>query len=389
MDKRVILTFISTILISVLLLGIKSCKKECIPPIIVLQDSIVELGAEVSFSCKTESDENVTWNFGDGTTAEGIEVKHSFKAVGTYEVTAMNSKECISNMVKITIASPPKKEEPKKIILNIIVPEGIAAEEMVSIATDSPLSQFNWNVIETNETSTESSISIVFPKQGVYTIKLEGNGENIFGDTSISVTVGPKKVGPIKVPTILGLVGPKAGMEGKSVNFSCTTPYITQYTWTIKETGQSFNSRSIKTAFEKEGVYTISLIVTGNAGGKPFSLSKSTSIAIAKKPDDGTKPCYNISDSEFSDLFVSTANTLSNQDSDASDIWKDKIAPCGCNKPTIVSVNEEGVQLERITIEQFKKKQLISNTYEVIGVTKIQRGFDNSISQITINVKKN
>jgi hypothetical protein len=390
MDKRVILTFISTILISVLLLGIKSCKKECIPPIIVLQDSIVELGTEINFVCKTETDESVTWNFGDGATAEGIEVKHNFKAVGTYEVTAMHSKECFSNKVKITITSPPKKEEPKKIILNIIVPEAIAAEEMVSIATDSPLSQFNWNVIETNETSTESSISIVFPKQGVYTIKLEGNGENIFGDTSISVTVGPKKVGPIKVPTILGLVGPKAGMEGKSVSFSCTTPYVTQYAWTIKETGQSFNTRSIKTVFEKAGVYTISLRVTGNAGGKPFTLNKNTAIAIAKAPEvDKVDPNCEISDSDFSDSFISSANSLGNEESEASDIWRDKIASCNCGKPVMVSVNENEVQLESLTLEQFKKKQLISGTYEVVGVTKIQRGIKGCLSKITINVKKN
>ncbi|MFN7846391.1 MAG: PKD domain-containing protein [Bacteroidota bacterium] len=382
MDKRVIITFIATMLISIVLLGIKACKKECNPPLIVMQDTVVNVGTKVIFSCITESEEPITWNFGDNETSQGFEANHVYNNPGIYTVSALQSKECIGVNKLIRVVSPPQPAEPQRIAVNIVLPDDISAEQSVSIATDAPFTEYEWRVEETNQTSSENSLNVSFSKPGSYKINLKGNSSRFFGDTTVMVKVGAKKV-MVQVPASLSIVGPKSGIVGSQLSFVCNTPYLTQYAWNVKETGQTYSGSACKIIFDKGGVYTVSLSASGNAGGKSFSFSKNTTVLISKAKEPA-KP--SISNADFAELIVKIANKLAD-DEKASDSWKDKVVPLCCS--ATVALKENGKILETITLEKFKQKQILSNSYEVFDVLGTQRGAEGCISSVTLSVKKN
>jgi PKD repeat protein len=391
MDKRVIITFIGTIIITLTLLGLKACRKVCIIPVITAEKTIAEIDMEIEFSVISESDEEINWTFGDGQTAIGTSVKHSYSKSGSYNVMATYNLECQSLPVNVEIKNPTPKVI-KALALNITTPDKIEAESEVTFNVNNPeLSAYEWQVIETSTISKESFLSVSFPTEGVFTIKLSANGDGYRGDTTFIVNVLKKSKIAIPVPTALAVVAPNVVYTGKNVSVICTTPYLTQYAWVINETAQNFAGKSFQTKFEKSGNYTIKLAASGSVQGKSFSLTKNLSIVVKDAPVAAPVPVATpvISDSELSELFIKLSNELSNDESDASDEWKDKIASLDCGKQIVVNVSVDNVLVESISIEQFKKKQILANTYLVTAVSSLKRGAKGCILQVSINTNKN
>jgi hypothetical protein len=169
----------------------------------------------------------------------------------------------------------------------------------------------------------------------------------------------------------------------------CATPYLSQYNWTIKETGQNFNTKSFVTKFDKAGIYSISLSASGNLQGKVFGLNKNVSI-IVKEPKVVESVAPTFLDEEFKNSFVNIANELSNDESNASDDWSSKISSApACEKSITVKIFVDNAVKETMSLEQFKKKQILSNTYNVTSIKSLKKGAKGCISQVEISASLN
>jgi len=394
MDKRVILTFVGTILITIALLSLKACRKDCVLPIVKANKTLIVVDEEVEFSAITESDEEIAWDFGDGKNGIGASIKHTYVKTGTYNVVANLNEKCKSLPFTIEVTNP-KIKVIQALTLSLELPNKIEAEVEATFTVNNPeLSDYNWQVVETAATSKESFLNVSFPSPGSYTIKLNALGDGFKGDTIFEVKVEKKSTAAIPVPSTLVISAPRLAFTGKSVNIICTTPYTSQYIWFIKETSQNFTGKSIQTKFDKPGNYTVSLSAIGNVQGKTFNLSKIINIIVKDAPE--AKPVIIpsettvTSDAELNELFVKLSGQLGAEDSNASDEWKDKIATLGCGKQqTTISIYVESALTETISLEQFKKKQIINNKYAVEKITSIKRGVNGCILQIVINASVN
>src|ERR1035437_4319041 len=95
MDKRVIITIIITIFLTLFFLTYKLFQKECVPIEIMFEPEKPALGENIKFKCNTESDEIITWSFGDSPSFEkGNEPTHKFTIAGPYKVKASINENC-------------------------------------------------------------------------------------------------------------------------------------------------------------------------------------------------------------------------------------------------------------------------------------------------------
>ena len=113
----------------------------------------------------------------------------------------------------------------------------------------------------------------------------------------------------------------------------------------------------------------------------------------APAPAPKAKPAAPVfmKDAEFTSTFVDIANSMSEEGNNSSSDWREKIiTQSGTTGTMQVLVVEGSSEPKVMSIENFKKQQLIATTpYVVNGVKDIKRKKDNSIYQITIVVTKN
>ncbi len=99
MKKTVFSIFITALLTA-------SCSTDPTACFTINKGKDVKLNEEVQFnaSCSEDAD-TYNWNFGDGATASGVEVKHKYTTEGTYEVTltALNKGVSDQNKAKVIV----------------------------------------------------------------------------------------------------------------------------------------------------------------------------------------------------------------------------------------------------------------------------------------------
>jgi len=259
MDKRVILTFLITIIIAATLLGIKACRKVCVSPVIAVSSNEVLVNDELVFKANNDEELEIQWNFGDGKIAMGNEVKHTYSAAGNYVVTAMSEETCVSTPLNVIVKVPAPKVI-KRVPISIVMPEQLVTGSELTFSSETEgFNQYNWQIVETNQNSTESFLTVSFNEARSYTIKVSAKGEELIADSTFNVNVIKATV-PVSAPVSLNIIYPKVVTVGNNVNVICSTPYLSQFNWTIKETGQNFKTKSFVAKFDKAGVYSISLM---------------------------------------------------------------------------------------------------------------------------------
>ena len=106
---------------------------ECIgnqlPPQGSLSFDIEECTNTVAFNIESDNTDTVNWNFGDGTTAEGISIEHTFDEVGTYTVESVSTNQygSTTNSTEVAVTYLPVYfEAPNEMLIN--VPQMIALD---------------------------------------------------------------------------------------------------------------------------------------------------------------------------------------------------------------------------------------------------------------------
>ena len=128
------------------------------------------------------------WDFGDGSTAEGLMAAHAYNAAGVYNVsfTASNSGSTDSATMSTTVTNPPV---PAEILSNTATPATQCVNQAVRFSAsgrgDAPVS-YTWNFGD-GSTGTGMTPTHTYTRPGTYTVTV--TGANTAGSNSRTTTV--------------------------------------------------------------------------------------------------------------------------------------------------------------------------------------------------------
>lgn len=236
----------------------------------------------VTFTIKTsEPIANVSWNFGDDATSEGLLASHSYKTVGTFTATALVRSQSGST-VKLTKVV----RVPEPLVLGDLSFEGkpavqgntITGEVPLTIditpVTSQPLVSFSWDAPgASNIASSDRRLNVTYLKEGKYNIELIGfDADNKVMRKRISVTVLPASA---VVSFIMDPSAPEAPAEVKfdaSDTFIPSSEEVTGFEWDFGDrsntSGSIFSGTRISHTFQNPGKYVISVRVKTTSGGE-------------------------------------------------------------------------------------------------------------------------
>ncbi|MBS3944962.1 MAG: PKD domain-containing protein [Melioribacter sp.] len=214
------------------------------------------------------------WNFGDGNSAEGKIVNHTYNKYGNYKVTliiltdskgecstASASKQIIVNSRPIATASAPK---------NASVNQTIELFGTQSVDYDGMITNYYWDL---GDGSTKEGVIInyAYSKSGKYRVilKVEDNSkaENNFDYDTTYVLINAEPKAVFNLPEQVYKNFEFILDASKSFDPDGT---ITSYEWFLNDQKIS-DEKSLKHKIDKPGIYRIRLLVKDN--GQPGSSS--------------------------------------------------------------------------------------------------------------------
>ncbi|MEO0900085.1 MAG: PKD domain-containing protein [Bacteroidota bacterium] len=222
-----------------------------------------------------------SWDFGDGNTASGQFVNHSYSSPGVYTVTLtiVNSQGCTdSESGTITVFGPPTA----LISSNLI--EGCAPLtvdfEDISTTSGAPVLIRDWN-FGNGQTGSNSTETITYTNPGTYTVNLaiiDGNGCS--HDTSLTIRVNDLPVADFTADS-------RVGCAPTTINFRslATGPAaLVAWFWDFGD-GNTSAQMDPSHTYSADGVYDVQLIVF-DANGCSDTISKSQFIRLSHPQAD-------------------------------------------------------------------------------------------------------
>lgn len=340
MDKRIFLGAAIIILLAGAILGYNLMNSGCEPFEIKVEPANPRVGDEVRFTSLSEETENITWNFGNGKSGQGVNVSHVFTGDGKFTVTASLSENC-SGAVEVTVLP---KREMETVTPEVSIPATLITDESIVFSDNTrEASSWTWSIAETGETGDEREFRTTFKKPGTYTLALTVKGEYINGVGNYTLKVEKAKPAPKPV-----VIPPRPKPEPVAVRPKPEP----------------------------------------KPAPAPPPVQKPVSVPVTKPVTPAPASSKYFSDDKFADDFISIANALGAEDNNSSSDWKSKIVSQAgeSEKITILLIVGKGEPVP-ITLESFKNKQIL-NTYNISQVRDIKRRPDKSISQITVVATK-
>jgi len=246
-----------------------------------------------------------TWDFGDGQTGNGMNLKHNYthkaEGDGLYTVTLTvkymdiktgeNFDDQYKTQVGIAnektaasfIATPSSGELPLKVHF----------DATASYDPDGTITAYDWDMNGDGvyDEATGEEADWEFIQEGTYTVSLrvtDNSGE--FSTTSSEIEAG--SIGGLRavVSTNVGENGTYYVGQDYEFNGALSqvdTGKITKYSWNFGDGSKSVQSRTVNHSFEKTGTFTVTLSVQdsdGNSDEKTFTVvvTEQGSVPVAK-----------------------------------------------------------------------------------------------------------
>ncbi|KAA3606486.1 MAG: PKD domain-containing protein [Calditrichaeota bacterium] len=247
-------------------------------------------GESVIFDASKSDDDDknllkFSWDFGDGTKADGINPIHTFKKAGFYTVrlTAQDNSNLNCNssfdefLVQVTDA--PVAEAGKDV--TVCAGEVVKFDGSASKGGGRQIQSLDWDFGD-GTTGGGISASHAFLNSGTYTVSLtitvpsEGDCENTSTDELI-VKVQPSPVAFFEIPKEV-CIGEKVSFDGTKVKSK-----IDDFLWDFGD-GTTSTKSKIEHSFSRAGLFTVKLKVKSNANAGCNSSEIERQILVNSAP---------------------------------------------------------------------------------------------------------
>jgi PKD repeat protein len=240
------------------------------------------------------------WSFGDGTTAAGQEVTHTFDAAGTYQVTLrVNDKDGgeATDTATVNVSAAPVPPT-----ADIEGPQaGQAGEELAFDASgssdpDGQIARYEWDFGD-GATATGQQVRHTYAQAGRYTLTLRVTDND--GQSDIATqTVDISPAAPENRPPTAAIQGPQQGQVGQELTFSPEGSQdpdgrIVEYAWNFGDgtadvlvSGTREGGARVAHIYAGPGTYTVTLRVTDDGGltGRATQQVQVTPAAPENRP---------------------------------------------------------------------------------------------------------
>lgn len=230
------------------------------------------------------------WNFGDGASAEGQRVSHTYAGPGTYKVTLVVNDGCnsacstASDSLTVTFSRQPCAEAG----VDHTLCAGTAAEFDGTKSVAGASATYAWDFGD-GEKATGAKVSHTYAKGGQYGVTLTvTDGECVSCDSAcVKVNEQPTAAicGPDKACTCENISFDASGSNDP--NGDCIT-----YSWDFGD-GQTLADGGPKVchSYDKGGSYTVKVTVDDGWGLPCSTDTKSTTVTINGRPTAVIGPC--------------------------------------------------------------------------------------------------
>ncbi|MDP7590134.1 MAG: PKD domain-containing protein [Candidatus Poseidoniia archaeon] len=225
-------------------------------------------GAEVSLSVDAhdDDDDNLTysWDFGDGETASGENVKHTWADDGDYTVTVTVSdgeeEDSESATVSVTNVAP-----------TLSVDGASSGQEAQARTFEADTSDVEADTVSVTwdfgdgETGSGDEVTYAWTDDGTYTVTVTASDED-GGETTETFNISISN----RAPTLQVSASATSGDEGDSFAFSAVTSDVTDdtvsVTWDFGD-GQTANGLAVTHTFTDDGTFVVEVIASDEDGG--------------------------------------------------------------------------------------------------------------------------
>jgi PKD repeat protein len=271
------------------------------PPIAVISapsDGVAGLPVNFDGSRSRRGDNDIAkyyWEFGDGATAEGRQVSHTYGNTGDYKVRlTVVDRKGLRDRTSVNIRVNQNLVDTTPPIARINGPSTVQQGTGVTFDGSgsqslSPIVDYQWNFGDGTIVS-GSSVSHVYNKPGNFDVSLTVVAQNGLRGSARQqirvddVTIAAKPVAVINAPT--------SGQLGQQINFdasgSTAAGQIVSYAWNFGD-GDSANGVNIPHTYQKgPGIYNVTLTVTDDQGQSNTANQQITITAAAQPTDTPT-----------------------------------------------------------------------------------------------------
>ena len=219
---------------------------------------VIEVGDVVSItSLSTNGPESETWTFGDGRSATGTRVTHTWESPGTYslELTATNraGTDTETRMVEVLAELPAPVAQ-----IGAHDESPWVGAATVFIDASANASAWSWDFGDGSPPSTAQNPLHTFTTPGSKTVTLTVTNRN--GSDTVQVTVDPRLQ-----PTAAFVASPMAIRAGQAVQFTDTSVNAASWSWDFGDTTTS-TLRSPLHTYRTAGRFEVTLTVRSATG---------------------------------------------------------------------------------------------------------------------------
>ncbi len=226
------------------------------------RSATIEVGEVIEFTDQSTGDpETLLWSFGDGSTAAGPEVSHSYAAPGQYTVTLTASNEAGPNTTSAVITVIEAESPPEAIIGPFpgVVEVGQTVT-LTSESTNSPTA-VSWG-FDDGDSALGTTVRHSWSRPGTYRIRLSVSNSAGASETFSDIVVEPRVDPPVARFSESSL----EVVAGTPINFtdlSLNSPTSISWEFGDNTTGQGAN---VSHTWDDPGTYTVTLTVQNEAG---------------------------------------------------------------------------------------------------------------------------
>ncbi len=244
---------------------------------------------------------NYQWDFGDGTTGEGLTQNHEYNNPGTYQVqlTVMDSN---GNSATTSLTVVARENTAPEAVVSVSTATGIAPLTVNFSADNSTddqgIAAYQWSIMGSNINGT--SAEYTFTEAGTYEVTLTVRDNNgLEGTATQIITVANPDVNIAPVADA-SLSNPLSGPAPLTVTFDGSASedergQIARYLW-VFDGGQQVEGMRVTRTFETAGDYTVRLIVEDAEG-----LSNQVDIVV--QVADASVSCNDLNAHFESEIF--------------------------------------------------------------------------------------